>query len=169
MPLFNWAWPQTWEEGGRWQLDEAGRIAPRFVTSSDVRDEKIRLNPTVEALDFMVANCPDMPDVLKRGWEQFSISWKAFMQQAEGFWSAGAEMDQAEAFAADIQAWNAKLSAAPCKSGKPSEYTPPAPSADAPTDQSIGDITGTVKLVTVIGGLVALAYYADKAGIFGRR
>jgi hypothetical protein len=154
-----------------WRLNQAGagRIAPRFVTSSDVRAAKLRLNPTVEALDFMVAGCPDMPDVLKRGWEQFSISWKAFLQQTEGFWSAGAEMDQAEAFESDIQAWSAKLSAAPCKSGKPSEYTPPAPSTEGKTDESIGDITGTIKMVTVVGGLVALAYYADRAGLLGGR
>jgi hypothetical protein len=152
-----------------WRLDQtgdAGRIAPRFVTDSDVRDLKLRLNPTVEALDLMVSECPDMPDVLKRGWEQFSISWKAFLQQSESFWSAGAEMDQAEAFQADIQTWSAKLSAAPCKAGKPSEYAPPAPSTEGATDASVGDITGTIKLVTIVGGLVALAYYADKAGFF---
>lgn len=158
-----------------WRLDQtgrfdAGRIAPRFVTSSDVRDLKLRLNPTVEALDLMVSECPDMPDVLKRGWEQFSISWKTFLQQDESYWSAGAEMDQAEAFQADIQTWSAKLSAAPCKAGKPSEYAPPAPSTEGASEQSIGDVTSTIKVVTIVGGLAVLLYYADKAGLFrGRR
>lgn len=154
-----------------WRLDQtgrfqdAGRIAPRFVTSSDVHDLKVRLDPVVKGLDTVVAACPDMPDVLVKSWQAFSLSWRNFFSQEEGFWSAGAEMDQAEAYQADIQNWQAKIAAAPCQGGKPSAYMPPSPSTEGETDKSIGDIASTVKVIAVIGGLVALAYYADKAGL----
>jgi hypothetical protein len=146
----------------------AGRLAPRFVTDSDVRDLKLRLNPTVDALDKLVSECPDMPDVLVTGWDAFSTSWKAFLQQDESFWSAGAEMDQAEAFQDDIQQWQAKLSKAPCKGSAPAAFAPPAPTTEGKTDESVSDIAGAVKVGAVAVVLVVGAYYADKAGLFGR-
>jgi hypothetical protein len=148
---------------------DAGRIAPRFVTSSDVRDLKNRLNPTVEALNALVAGCPDMPEVLVTGWHAFALSWKNFFDKEEGFWTAGAEMDQAEAYQADLQQWQDKLSKAPCKGSAPSPYAPPPPSTEGETDKGVSDITEAVKYGAVAAVVIVGAYYADKAGLFGRR
>jgi hypothetical protein len=134
-----------------------GRLAPRFVTSSDVRDLKIRLNPSVEALDKLVADCPEMPAVLVAGWNAFSVSWKVFLQTPEGFWTAGAEMDQAEAYQADIQSWNEKLTKAPCKGGAPSPYAPPPPSTEGKTPPEVAAWIDAAKVAAVSAAVIGVA------------
>jgi hypothetical protein len=156
--------------GSAWtsrRAPNAGSIFGRFVTSSDVHETKLRLNATVEALDKLVATCPDMPPVLVAGWNAFSTSWKTFLQTKEGFWSAGAEMDQAEAYAAEITQWQDKLSKAPCKGSAPSPYAPPPPAdlgggAEKDTkDLAKGAISGVTTIATI--GLVGyLLYLVDK-------
>lgn len=153
---------------------DAGRILPRFVTSSDVHDLKMRLNPYVIALDGIVAGCPDMPAPVRDGWEAFSQSWKTFFQQGEGFWTAGAEMDQAEAYQADLQTWQAKISTTTCKidpvtkkaTTVPKDVLPPPPSTEGETDKGVSDIAATAKTVAWVAVILAALYYADKAGVF---
>jgi len=153
---------------------DAGRILPRFVTSSDVHDLKMRLNPYVIALDGIVAGCPDMPAPVRDGWEAFSQSWKTFFQQGEGFWTAGAEMDQAEAYQADLQTWQAKISTTTCKidpitkkpTTVPKDILPPPPSTEGGTDPGVSDIAATAKTVAWVAVILAALYYADKAGVF---
>lgn len=153
---------------------DAGRILPRFVTSSDVHDLKMRLNPYVVALDDVVAGCPAMPAAVSDGWNSFSQSWKTFFQQGEGFWSAGAEMDQAEAYQADLQTWQAKIAGATCKIdpqtqkpvGVPKDILPPPPSTEGQTDQGVSDLAATAKTIAWVAVILAGLYYADKAGVF---
>lgn len=155
-------------------FSDAGRILPRFVTSSDVRDLKMRLNPYVIALDGVVAGCPDMPASVRDGWEAFSRSWKEFLQHGEGFWTAGAEMDEAEAYQADLQTWQQKIASTTCKidpvTKKPAppdtKALPPAPSTGGETDKAVGEWFGTVKTIAVVAAIIAALYYADKAGVF---
>jgi hypothetical protein len=147
--------------------DDAGRILPRFVTSSDVHDLKLRLDPYVIALDKVVAECPDMPAPIADGWRAFSRSWRDFFMKEEGFWTAGAEMDQAEAYQADLQMWTDKISRSTCKAGKPSAALPPAPSTEGETDKGVSDLTTAVEVVAGVVVVVAVGYYADKAGLFG--
>lgn len=153
---------------------DAGRILPRFVTSSDVHDLKMRLNPYVIALDGIVQGCPDMPAPVRDGWEAFSQSWKTFFQQGEGFWTAGAEMDQAEAYQADLQTWQAKISSTTCKIDPVTkkalpvskDILPPPPSTEGATDTGVSDIASTAKTVAWVAVILAALYYADKAGVF---
>jgi hypothetical protein len=153
---------------------DAGRVLPRFVTSSDVHDLKMRLNPYVISLDGIVAGCPDMPAPVRDGWEAFSQSWKTFFQQGEGFWTAGAEMDQAEAYQADLQTWQAKIATTTCKidpvtkkpTTVPKDILPPPPSTEGATDPGVSDIAATAKTVAWVAVILAALYYADKAGVF---
>jgi hypothetical protein len=153
---------------------DAGRILPRFVTSSDVHDLKMRLNPYVIALDDIVIGCPDMPAPVRDGWNAFSMSWKTFFQQGEGFWTAGAEMDQAEAYQADLQTWQSKISTTTCKIDPvtkkpmtvPKDVLPPPPSTEGETDKGVSDLAATAKTVAWVAVILAALYYADKAGVF---
>ena len=63
----------------------------QFVTPSDVRALKTRLDPFVTALDGAVAQCPKADPGTREAWAAFARSWRAYVASEDHFLTAGAE------------------------------------------------------------------------------
>jgi hypothetical protein len=131
---------------------ETGKPLIRFVTPSDVRDLKNRLDPYVRALDESVAACASLPQGVRDGWTAFSKAWRSYYDEDDSWWHTAAQMDQGEAYESDIQRWQQMIAGYKC-----------APDAPVPTptgDDSTGGAerwSGTIKTVAIAGAVVAVA------------
>jgi hypothetical protein len=133
---------------------EVGRILPKFVTPSDVRDLKGRLDPFVRALDQSVADCKGLPDGVRNGWLAFSKAWRGYFDGEESWLHTAAQMDQGEAYEKDITRWQDMVATYKCAPDAPR----PAPSdggadLDDPGSQRW---QGTVKTVAIAGAIIAV-------------
>jgi len=133
---------------------EVGRILPKFVTPSDVRDLKGRLDPFVRALDQSVADCRGLPDGVRNGSLAFSKAWRAYFDGEESWLHTAAQMDQGEAYEKDITRWQDMIATYKCAPDAP----PPAPSDGGSDMDDPGSRRwkGTIKTVAVAGAIVAV-------------
>ena len=133
---------------------EAGAPFLRFVTSSDVRALKDRLNPYVASLDASIASCATISAAKRASWRDWRGAWAKFFAADEGFWTAGAEMDQGEAYEIDFNSWRQFMIAERCSIDAPGPSKtddPSKPSADT------GETVRTVAIAAVILGALYLA------------
>jgi hypothetical protein len=128
-----------------------GRILPKFVTPSDVRDLKNRAEPFVRALDVAVADCKSLPDSVRASWQTFSSSWRTYFNEEDSWWHTAAQMDQGEAYEQDIARWQDMIAGFKC--------SPDAPRI-TPTDVDAGGDSsrwqGTIKTVAIAGAVIAV-------------
>jgi hypothetical protein len=130
-----------------------GGILPRFVTPSDVRALKTRVDPFVRALDASVAACATLPAETRKGWEGFSKAWRSFVDEDDSWLHTAAQMDQGEAYEADLGHWQDLLAQSKCGTSTP-RVTPTNPTS-SPEDTS--RMHGTIKTVAIAGAVVAVA------------
>lgn len=128
-------------------------ILPRFVTPSDVRALKNRVDPFVRALDASVAACPTLLASTRAGWEGFSSAWRTYMVEDDSWLHTAAQMDQGEAYEQDLGHWQDLLAQSKCGTSTP-RITPTNPST-SPEDSS--RMHGTIKTVAIAGAVVAVA------------
>jgi hypothetical protein len=133
-------------------VHETGKPLLRFVTPSDVRDLKNRLDPYVRALDESVAACASLPQGVRDGWAAFSKAWRSYFDEEDSWWHTAAQMDQGEAYEGDVQRWQQMLAGYKCAPDAP----PPTPTADDSTGGS-DRWAGTIKTVAIAGAVVAVA------------
>ncbi|MGH7284872.1 MAG: hypothetical protein ACRELY_25380, partial [Polyangiaceae bacterium] len=93
---------------------EVGRILPRFVTPTDVRDLKNRLNAFVVGEDAAVDACDAIPAGPRAGWKTFVASWQSYFAEDDSWLRAGAQMDEGEAYEEDLRKWQASLATYKC-------------------------------------------------------
>jgi hypothetical protein len=129
---------------------ETGRILPRFVTPSDVRDLKNRIDPFVRAIDGSVAACPALPHEVADGWSAFSKAWRSFYDEEDSWWHTAAQMDQGEAYELDVQRWQQKLAGYKCASSAPAIAIEDGAGAS-------DSWAGTFKTVAIAGAVIAVA------------
>ena len=133
---------------------EAGAPFLRFVTSSDVRALKDRLNPYVVSLDASIVACPTVSPTKRASWSDWRKAWDGFFSAPEGFWTAGAEMDQGEAYEVDFNGWRSFMIAERCSIDAPSPSKTDDPSKPG---SDTGETVRTVAIAAVILGALYLA------------
>jgi hypothetical protein len=124
----------------------------RFVTPSDVRDLKNRVDPFVVSTDASVAACAGLPAGVAAGWSEFSKKWRDFYNEDESWFHTAAQMDQAEAYECDLLHWQQTIQANKCATGAPL-ITP----EDAGGAAGGAQWAGTIKVVAIAGAVVAVA------------
>lgn len=130
-----------------------GRVLPRFVLPADVRALKERLVPFVYALDQTASSCEGLKEETRSAWRSFSASFRAFYAAEESFWSAGAEMDQAESYERDLARWQEHFAGLRCRRSVPQVV----PSTDRDRDGERG-WQRTVQTVAIAGAVVAAVW-----------
>lgn len=136
---------------------EVGRILPRFVTPTDVRDLKNRLNAFVLGEDAAVDDCVAIPTGPRAGWKSFVASWQSYFAEDDSWLRAGAQMDEGEAYEADLAQWQSTIATYKCAGAAPpvSSLDPPFGGNDPREPPSAWP--GAVKTVAIAGIAVALA------------
>jgi hypothetical protein len=135
------------------QTMEVGRILPKFVTPSDVRDLKIRVDGFVRALDESVAACGALPAGVADGWKAFSAAWRTYFDEEDSWWHTAAQMDQGEAYEQDVAHWQQMIAGYKCTTDAPAitPQDPPVFSGDGG-----GQWSGTIKWVAIAAVAVAV-------------
>ena len=134
-----------------------GRVLPRFVTPSDVRDLKNRVNAFVLAEDAAVDACAAIPAGPRAGWKAFVASWKSYFSEEDAWLNAGAQMDEGEAYEEDLGKWQAMIAGYKCTPNAPpsTSLDPPLFGGDDKTKG--GDWQSTAKTVAIAGAVIAVA------------
>jgi hypothetical protein len=129
-----------------------GRILPKFVTPTDVRDLKNRVDPFVLAVDQGAADCAAIPEGARTGWNAFSKAWRSFFTEEDSWWHVAAQMDQGEAYEKDLAHWQDWLAQYKCAGAAP-RITPSTESDDKSTART----ERTIKTVAIAGAVIAVA------------
>ena len=69
-------------------------ILPKFVTPSDVRDLKNRIDPSVRALEATVATCARLDAPTRNAWTDFAKAWRSYVDEDDS-WFHTAEIGRA--------------------------------------------------------------------------
>ena len=123
----------------------------QFVTPSDVRALKNRLDPFVTALDSAVSQCPKVDDATRSAWSAFVASWRSYFAAEDHFLTAGAEFNTGCDYEQTIAGWQRAIGALAC--GVPGPTLPEQRGAGG------GDTatTSTVRTVAIAAGVIAVA------------
>lgn len=100
---------------------------PRIVVPSTVENKKAQLDAIVRSLDKDAAACSALDASTRAAWHSFVAGWQVFVAQSVSWLATAAEMDQADEYEQQIQAWQARLGAV-CKTAAPSLPTSSGPS-----------------------------------------
>lgn len=135
---------------------DVGRILPRFVTPTDVRDLKTRLDAFVRAEDAAVDACATIPSGPRMGWKAFAASWQSYFAEDDSWLRAGAQMDEGEAYEADLAKWQSMIATYKCAQAAP-PVTPLDPPIGDGSDAPPSPWQGTIKMVAAAGIAIAIA------------
>jgi hypothetical protein len=122
----------------------------QFVTPSDVRALKTRLDPFVVALDSAVVQCPKMDPATRDAWTAFRQSWRDYVAAEDHFLSAGAEFNAGCEYQTTIAGWQRTIGSLACGVPGPSLPEPRPSGGDSAT-------TSTVRTVAIAAGVIAVA------------
>lgn len=122
----------------------------QFVTPSDVRALKTRLDPFVGALDAAIVTCANVDTATRNAWTAFLRSWRAYVSTEEHFLTAGSEFNTGCEYETTIAGWQHTIGALACGVPGPSLPAPGPRGADNAT-------TSTVRTVAIAAGIVAVA------------
>lgn len=118
----------------------------RFITPADVRDLKIRLDPSVRALDDTVTSCSKLSDGTRRAWQAFSKAWRTYFDEEDSWLHAAAQHDTGEAYEKSIGDWQRIIGGA-CPVPGPKIEPPSSPSSE---------LQGTIRTVAVAGVIITV-------------
>jgi hypothetical protein len=76
------------------------------VTPDEVRALKRDLDPVVRSLEGVAL---ERDEKTRLAWAEFAIAWHAYVDAADTWWNAPAEMHRGEAFARELQGWQSTL------------------------------------------------------------
>jgi hypothetical protein len=122
----------------------------QFVTPSDVRALKTRLDPFVTALDSAITQCPQVDAATRDAWTAFVRSWRAYAASDDHFLTAGAEFNTGCEYQQAIAGWQKTIGGLACGVPGPSLPEPRPSGGDTAT-------TSTVRTVAIAAGVVAVA------------
>jgi hypothetical protein len=122
----------------------------QFVTPTDVRGLKTRLDPFVGALDAAIATCGSVDAATRSAWTAFVTSWRAYVAREDHFLTAGAEFNAGCDYEAAIAGWQRTVGNFACSPVGPSLPAPRPSGGETPT-------TSTVRTVAIAAGVVAVA------------
>jgi len=121
---------------------------PKFVTPSDVRDLKNRVDPSVRALDATVAKCAGLDLATQNAWSDFSKAWRSYVDEDDSWFHTAAQYDTGESYERTIADWQRIVSAS-CALPGPRIEPPPSPSVVSSEAQ------GTIRTVAIAGVVIA--------------
>jgi hypothetical protein len=101
---------------------------PVFVTLSDVKDLKTRLQAAAGGTDVSVQNCVSIGDTDRAAWGQFYSAVLSYVREPPHFFqsiSAATLLNQGEAYEDELAAWQDKLEIGGCALSTP-KYDPGA-------------------------------------------
>ncbi len=122
----------------------------QFVTPSDVRSLKTRLDPFVGALDASIGTCASVDAPTRNAWAAFLQSWRAYVASEDHFLTAGSEFNAGCEYETTIAGWQRTVGGMACGVPGPSLPDPALRGGDTAT-------TNTVRTVAVAAGIVAVA------------
>ena len=123
----------------------------QFVTPTDVRALKQRLDPYVTALNAAVGQCAKIDPATRDAWGSFAKSWRTYFDAEDHFLSAGAEFNNGCEFQSAIAGWQRTIGTFACGLPGPSLPEPRPSGGDTAT-------TSTVRTVAIAAGVVAVAF-----------
>lgn len=121
---------------------------PKFVTPTDVRDLKNRLDPSVRALEATVATCSSLDAATRSAWTDFAKAWRSYVDEDDSWFHTAAQYDTGEAYERTIADWQRIVSAS-CTLPGPKIQPPPSPSVVSSEAQ------GTIRTVAIAGAVIA--------------
>lgn len=122
----------------------------QFVTPSDVRAIKTRLDPFVASLDGAISECPKVDSATREAWAGFITSWRTFVSSEEHFLTAASEFNMGCEYQSAIARWQRTLGTFACGVPGPSLPEPRASGGDTAT-------MSTLRTLAIAGGVIALA------------
>ena len=122
----------------------------QFVTPSDVRALKGRLDPYVTALDAAVTQCPSVDQATRDAWTAFAKSWRSYVAAEDHFLTAGAEFNAGCEYQSAIAGWQRTIGTFACGLPGPTLAEPRPNGTDTAT-------TNTVRTVAIAAGVIAVA------------
>jgi hypothetical protein len=122
----------------------------QFVTPSDVRALKGRLDPYVVALDAAIAQCSSVDPATRDAWAAFAKSWRSYFAAEDHFLTAGAEFNTGCEYQGAIAGWQRTIGAFACGVPGPALAEPRPSGTDTAT-------TSTVRTVAIAAGVIAAA------------
>ena len=131
-------------------------ILPQVVSTGSVADEQRRLAASAAAQDLSVQACTGLSDSARAAWGQFYTAVIDFTKEAPSWWTSAAQTDRAKAYAAELYAWQQKLSKLGCASANP-DFDPNKPPAGET------DFVTAMKYAAWIAGALAGAYIVGQA------
>lgn len=127
--------------------------AAGFVTAADVHAAKLKLDPYVTQLDAIVRDCADLRASTRDTWAKFAAAWRDFFARSEGFFTAGSEMDQVQAYEADVLAWQRQISAE-CPRAQVVAPTGTGAAAQAAAAPVVDSLKGLLMAAIVLAAIV---------------
>jgi hypothetical protein len=134
-----------------------GRVLPRFVTPSDVRDLKNRVNAFVLAEDAAVDACASIPAGPRAGWKTFVASWQSYFTEDDSWLNAAAQMDEGEAYESDIEKWQAMIAGYKCTPNAPPSTPIDPPVFGGDNSPNANGWQSTARTVAIAGAVIAVA------------
>ena len=142
--------------GTRASRDASGSfMGTTLVLPSTVRQKKDVVEAEIQSIAASVRASKPAADVLV-AWNQFVSTWEVFNHRPEGFWTAGSEMDQAEAWEKKAATWQKLLANRGVRMIGPEIET-----ADKPLDLST-----IFKWSAAVAGVFAIGYALTAASKF---
>ena len=134
-----------------------GRVLPRFVVPSDVRDLKNRVDAFVREEDAAVDACASIPAGPRSGWKTFVASWQSYFTEDDSWLNAAAQMDEGEAYEADIEKWQALIAKYRCTPNAPPSSPIDPPLFGGDTTPNGSGWQSTARTVAIAGAAIAVA------------
>jgi len=91
-----------------------GAMAPQtigllFSWPSDVRDLKLRIDPSMAATDAAVSSCSTLEPGARKAWKDFHASWLVFRNQGEGWFGSAAQYDEGLIWQKQLGEWQTEV------------------------------------------------------------
>lgn len=131
-------------------------ILPKFVTPSDVRDLKNRVDPSVRALEATVATCARLDAPTRNAWTDFAKAWRSYVDEDDSWFHTAAQYDTGESYERTVADWQRIVSAS-CTLPGPRIEPPPSPSVVSSEAQ------GTIRTVAIAGVVIAAIFVVREA------
>ncbi len=121
----------------------------QFVTPSDVRALKLRLDPYVTALDGAIGACPSVDPTTRSAWTAFATSWRTYFNSEEHWLSSASEFNTGCEYQSAIAGWQRTIGSLACGVPGPT-IAEPRPGSDTAT-------ATTVRTVAIAAGVITVA------------
>ena len=130
-------------------------VLPEFWTVGKIDDLKAKLRESLLSTDIGVQACVSLDDTSRAEWGLFYATAMQWAQSSTSIWLLGSQADQGQNFQDELYCRQKTFSSTGC--------TVPVDNPASPgAGPSTSDLSGILKTVTVLAGVVAGAYVVGK-------